>query len=254
MNLHRLTRGGAAALTAGLLLAAVPATPAQPTLDSVKSNPSYTAAGPVSAGPLAGYSGAYGTPRMVSSYGYPYTFGRYYYGPSTIQSYSPVIEAPSSVFMTSINYPGQYGSITMGVPAYRYIARPDGMNYYGVPSSVLESPRDVDITAVRPVATQTAPAGETATVNVLVPSDATVWLQGQEMSETGSYRQFVSPPLTAGQRYRYQVQASWRENGRDVTQTRSVPIRAGQRVDVDFTQPQPAPERTSTLRARPLPP
>ncbi len=250
MILHRLTPGSAAALAGGLLLLAVPAAPAQPTADSVKANPSYSSAGPVSAGPLSGYSGAYGTPRVSS----PYTYNRYYYGPSTIEAYSPVIEVPSSVFMTSINYPGQYGGITMGVPAYRYVTRPDGMNYYGVPADFVESPRDVTITPAVPV---TAPleAKERAHLNVLVPSDATLWIQGQEMDQTGSFREFVSPPLVASQRYTYEVQARWNVNGKDVTQTRKVPIRAGERVDVDFTNPPRAPEDTgtSTLRARPLP-
>ncbi len=103
MRAHRWTLGGAAALAGGLLLLVAGPAPAQPTADSVKGNPAPSSAGPLSAGPLSGYTGAYGTPRVIS----PYSYRRYYYGPSTIEAYSPVIEAPPSVFMTSINYPGQ---------------------------------------------------------------------------------------------------------------------------------------------------
>ncbi|HJT78393.1 MAG TPA: TIGR03000 domain-containing protein [Gemmataceae bacterium] len=255
MILHRFTLGVVAALAGGLLLAG-PA-PAQLTASSARSTPSYTSAGPVAAGPLAGYSGKYPDPVVTpyARYGYPgygyggYMAGNYYYGPSTIGAYSPVVEVPSSVFMTSINYPGQYGLITMGVPAYRYVTRPDGFNYYGIPSAVVQSPRDVTITPVVPAGAAALTAKEPAHLNVQLPSEASLWIQGQEMNETGGFREFVSPPLTPGQRYTYEVQARWNENGKAVTQTRTVPIRAGQRVDVDFTNPPPAPEGTATMRS-----
>ncbi len=255
MSAHRWTLGGAAALVGGLLLVAAGPAPAQPALEGVMGNPWATHAGPVAAGPLPGYAGAYGTTWYAS----PYAYGRYYHyydGPSTAQAYSPLIEAPSSVFMTSINYPGQYGSITIGVPAYRYITRPDGMSFYRVPSGLVELPRDVEITPARPVTTETAPAGEPVHLNVLVPSEASLWIEGQPMTnQSGSFREFVSPPLTPGVNYTYTVRASWQEDGREVSQTRSVPVHAGERHDVDFTNPEPAPDtsRTSALRARRLP-
>ena len=50
---------------------------------------------------------------------------------------------------------------------------------------------------------------------------------------TGAVREFHPPPLTPGKRYTYEIRARWTENGREVTQTRNVPVTAG-RVNVGF--------------------
>jgi len=69
-----------------------------------------------------------------------------------------------------------------------------------------------------------------------VPADATVWLEGKETSQKGTDRLFVSPALAPGQDYIYDVHARWTENGREVDQTRSVRVRAGSKVKVDFLE------------------
>jgi uncharacterized protein (TIGR03000 family) len=63
-------------------------------------------------------------------------------------------------------------------------------------------------------------------------------------------RRFVTPPLIPGQAYVYDVRAIWLEDGRDVTRDRRVRVRAGEQVDVDFTQPAPG-EDMPTLRTAP---
>jgi uncharacterized protein (TIGR03000 family) len=50
-------------------------------------------------------------------------------------------------------------------------------------------------------------------------------------------RSFVSPPLTAGRNYSYQVRARWNDNGQMRDQTRTVNVTPGQTVNVDFSQP-----------------
>jgi uncharacterized protein (TIGR03000 family) len=69
---------------------------------------------------------------------------------------------------------------------------------------------------------------------VRVPADANVWLDGVATSQRGTVREFYSPVLEPGKRYTYQVRARWMKNGRPVTRTRTVRVRANAWSDVDF--------------------
>jgi uncharacterized protein (TIGR03000 family) len=74
-----------------------------------------------------------------------------------------------------------------------------------------------------------------ANLEVAVPTDdAKVWFQGQLTRRTGKVRQFDSPPLAAGSSYTYEVRAQWMDGDQTVTQTQTVPVRAGERVRVVF--------------------
>jgi uncharacterized protein (TIGR03000 family) len=71
-----------------------------------------------------------------------------------------------------------------------------------------------------------------AHIEVTVPrADAQVWIQGTLMQQTGTTRQFVSPPLAADSKYTYEVRVRWGEH----TETKQVPVRAGARVTLNFT-------------------
>jgi uncharacterized protein (TIGR03000 family) len=81
-----------------------------------------------------------------------------------------------------------------------------------------------------------------ATVEVRVPvANAEVFFEGINTRQNGLQRQFLSPPIVVGQTLFYKVQARWKQDGKDVDQTRSVGVRANETVVVDFTQNQPAP-------------
>ena len=67
-----------------------------------------------------------------------------------------------------------------------------------------------------------------------------VWFEGAQTAETGPERFFVSPPLTPGQRYTYEVRARWVEGGRPVEEDRTVSVTANRWTDVDFTAAPPA--------------
>lgn len=72
---------------------------------------------------------------------------------------------------------------------------------------------------------------------VLVPADAELRFNGMEVTgEEGTVRKFVSPPLTAGRRYVYNVQAQWRKEGQIVTATRKVHVKAGAHIELDFSK------------------
>lgn len=73
-----------------------------------------------------------------------------------------------------------------------------------------------------------------ARISVQVPADAEIWVEGQRTRETGSVRNFVSPPLTPGRDYSYDIRARWNANGREHNVTKHVDVRAGSQVTVDF--------------------
>jgi uncharacterized protein (TIGR03000 family) len=237
--------GTAAALAGGLLVLAAPA-PAQPEPGS--PSPPFTTAGPVGAGPLSGYTGRFATPVPPRAAIGPY---RYAYSPTVYEAYSPVYEGPSPIIMTSINYPGVYGAFMASVPSVTYNTRPSAGGFYTAGETTVLGPRQVTISNTAPTVVTAAP-GEAARVNVLVPSEATLTIQGQRMTQTGSYREFVSPPLVPGQDYTYTVRATWNDNGREASAEKSVHVAAGSRVEVDLMTAA-RPETGSTLKTRPLP-
>jgi uncharacterized protein (TIGR03000 family) len=81
-----------------------------------------------------------------------------------------------------------------------------------------------------------------AAIEVHVPANAEVWIDGAKTKQQGSKRAFVSPTLTAGKDYVYEIRATWREDGREQKETRRVTFRAGAQVSVDFTKPVDKPE------------
>ena len=79
-----------------------------------------------------------------------------------------------------------------------------------------------------------------AVITARVPQGAELRFDGVKMPATGPLRQFKTPPLKPGQRYAYTVEARWQENGREVTQSRRLPVSAGANVRLAFPLP-PAP-------------
>lgn len=83
------------------------------------------------------------------------------------------------------------------------------------------------------------PGSAAVLLNVRVPANAEVLVDGQRTNQTGAARQFVSPPLAPGFEYTYTVEARWQENGQPQTKTRKVTVQPGREVIVDFNQPDP---------------
>jgi uncharacterized protein (TIGR03000 family) len=78
-------------------------------------------------------------------------------------------------------------------------------------------------------------------IRVQVPPDAEVWVEGQKTTEKGPVRFFESPPLTPGRKYVYHIKARWTEDGREVEQTREVPVYAGDKFSINFTKGEKVP-------------
>jgi uncharacterized protein (TIGR03000 family) len=80
-----------------------------------------------------------------------------------------------------------------------------------------------------------------ALLNVSVPADAEVWLQGNPTKQGGAQRVFQSPPLKDGQEYTYEIRARWKSEGHNVEVMKLLSIRAGDhlavRLDAGATEP-----------------
>jgi uncharacterized protein (TIGR03000 family) len=74
----------------------------------------------------------------------------------------------------------------------------------------------------------------TARLRILLPANAKVWVGGHETGQSGSDREFTSPPLTPGKAYTYEVKARWMVSGEPREQTRKVTVHANQTTTVDF--------------------
>jgi len=81
------------------------------------------------------------------------------------------------------------------------------------------------------------PQDLTAHVAVKVQADAEVWFGEGKTRQTGALREFVSPALTPGKEFTYEVKARWMEGGKEVVQTRQIDVSAGSWKTVDFTRP-----------------
>jgi uncharacterized protein (TIGR03000 family) len=178
-------------------------------------------------GGLYGYGGLY-----PYSYGglSPYNYGGYsYYGGYT-PSYSTYYPSYSGY------YPLTFG--TSSLP-YDTGSSPDYSLNLGSGSGYQPA------ASIAP-----ARADTTARVTVRVPADAQVLFNDVLMTSTGAVREFSSPRLTPGQKYHYDVQAKWNENGREVTQTRQVAVSPGANVSVDFTAPATTSEQVKSGNSR----
>jgi uncharacterized protein (TIGR03000 family) len=170
---------------------------------------------------------------VVPPIGLPFTFPAFYppgLWPYAPDYYSGVYSPPPPVNVTQI-FPADYRPAPPALP--------------GTPRQRIEE-FDPPAKAERP-----APAKEAAVrVEVRVPADAEVWFDGKKTSQTGTVRHFQSPPLKAGERYGYEVRASWKRVGQETEKIRHLSVRAGDRVTVDFspasepeTLPPPKPDK-----------
>jgi uncharacterized protein (TIGR03000 family) len=77
--------------------------------------------------------------------------------------------------------------------------------------------------------------GSRALLDVRVPADAEVFVEGDKTSQTGSDRTFVSPALEPGRTFTYDIRARWAgPDGKPIEQTRQVKVQGGRRTPVDF--------------------
>ncbi len=119
-----------------------------------------------------------------------------------------------------------------------------GSNAYVAPNGAIMTPSDTP--GVQRRSDYYSPDGSRAIsgempviIDVLTPATAEITFEGAKTTQTGSRRLFISPPIKSGQNYIYEIKVKWLESGQEITRTRKLPVRAGQRLMVDLTREMP---------------
>jgi len=73
-----------------------------------------------------------------------------------------------------------------------------------------------------------------ATIIVSVPENAKLMIDDQQTISTSAERRFTTPPLEPGGTFYYTLKANFQRDGRPVTLTKQVNVRAGQESRVNF--------------------
>jgi uncharacterized protein (TIGR03000 family) len=203
--------------------------------------------------PGAGYSTVnrgYTINYVPSYYSSPYTrFPSYYsnpppYVPGVSPSYYVAPDYPG-IYMTTINYPSIYGAYSQGITPsfFSYKSAPEftTVRYMpGMMNTVISN--TVTPPALGPsTTTLTTSPGQAATIDVTVPTEAQLWFDTTLTTQTGTTRQFITPPLLWGRDYIYNLRATWMESGQEMTRQRTIHVRPGERVTVSLL-----PEATQT--------
>jgi uncharacterized protein (TIGR03000 family) len=180
-----------------------------------------------------GFVGLGGFYPWWSAYGWGYPYAGYSYPSYSYPSYSyPSYNYENYYVAPYLPDYGTYPYTSYRNPAVTYAS--PGMSASSTAPSAYEGAEEASSPATA--------ASDAAVVNVRVPvANAQIWIQGQKTQQQGTVRHFVSPPLEPNLDYTYQVRAQWQENGQPVTVSKSVPVRAGDRVTVSFRTPPAQP-------------
>jgi uncharacterized protein (TIGR03000 family) len=73
-----------------------------------------------------------------------------------------------------------------------------------------------------------------ATIVVNLPADARLIVNDQTTTSTSDRRMFRSPPLKPGEEYSYTFKAEINRDGKPITATKQVSVRAGRQTEVQF--------------------
>jgi uncharacterized protein (TIGR03000 family) len=161
----------------------------------------------------------YYRPYSYRYFGYPYAYSYYGY-PSLYNYYS---------------YPSYYYGYPLGYYSYSnptyYTSYPSDYYVNGSDNFYTDAPPPREYVVSRPVA-------DVARLEIRLPDpQAAIWVEGKEMTSSGSVRQFKSPQLDPAQQYTYTVKAQWRDHGRPFEEERQVKVQANDLAVVDFTRP-----------------
>lgn len=162
-------------------------------------------------GQLGGYSGRSGV-----GYGLNYPF----YGSGRVSN------------LPYLGYSSGWGG-SFPYSYYGYNSSP----YYEYSSAYGVSPMDYGMTAAQSQIPP-PPKDDMAHILVVVPENAELWFNGTQTKQSGPMREFISPKLTVGKRYAYDIKARWQENGKTVEQTRTAHVQANNWQAIDFTKPE----------------
>jgi uncharacterized protein (TIGR03000 family) len=80
-----------------------------------------------------------------------------------------------------------------------------------------------------------------ARLRIAIPTEkADIWIEGEKSEQAKRVQEYLSPPLTPGKEYYYEVRARWTDPaGKQVERKKSFPIVPGRPVFLDFTRGSP---------------
>jgi uncharacterized protein (TIGR03000 family) len=142
---------------------------------------------------------------------------------------------------------GGYG---LYAPYYGGVAMADYNSFYPDSGIALQQAQGAQALqqaqgAQAPPSSQRPPPDGTAHLQLTVPENADVVIDGAKTTQTGTTREFVSPVLTPGKRYVYNVTVRYTDaKGKQVEDTRDIRFQANDWFAIDFTRPAPAPAPT----------
>ena len=114
---------------------------------------------------------------------------------------------------------------------------------YNAPGPIYDTPQVVPPAGESPspgparTGTEAQPdqaAGETAVLNLSLPTEAVVYVNGKRTRTEGAFRSYVSRNLKPGKRYSYEVRAEIEENGKTVARTKVIQMVAGANKTFEF--------------------
>jgi uncharacterized protein (TIGR03000 family) len=195
--------------------------------------------------------GYHGGGYHYGGYYYPH-YGHAFYGP-----YRPGLYAPYGFYRPY--YGGFYGP-GLGLGGLGLFGLGFGMGYglggyglggYGLylpyyggttivnPTTVVTAP-PAGGTGVAPVAQTPPPPDNAAHLQLVVPQNAEVLFNGDTTTQTGTVREFVSPPLTPGKSYDYAITVRYLDaDGKSISDRRVIHVHANDWFRIDFTRPAP---------------
>jgi uncharacterized protein (TIGR03000 family) len=162
--------------------------------------------------------------------------------------------AVMAVLLAASAAPAQYSSSYYGGGDYRllYGYFPDRPPQWpGFPTDFYR-PHLVRESIVYYPASQTftlPPPPAPVTIDVVVPADADLWIEGKKMTLAGQERKFISPALESGRRYTYDFRIRFKDDGREQTKTQTLNVLASNHYKVDFVNPPKTPARLEEFPA-----
>lgn len=86
----------------------------------------------------------------------------------------------------------------------------------------------------------------TAMLRIMVPPDATLWLEDVKTRQEGAQRYFVTPPLENDLPYAYRLKAAWEAGGKQMEHEKSLVVKAGEKWMVVIDDKGIATEKVAT--------
>lgn len=93
------------------------------------------------------------------------------------------------------------------------------------------------------------PTPNSARLQLLVPENAEVLVEGRKTSSTGTVREFVSPPLEPGKNMIYSILVRYTDaSGKKIEERHSIRVHANAHLDIDCTKPGNVEPSRATVR------